>query len=36
LTASGAAIVNYWTCGYTPNWHMRNSIDLRVAIIEPE
>lgn len=32
--ANSMAIVNYWTCEYTPEWFMQDIIDLRVAIID--
>jgi hypothetical protein len=31
----GRAVVNYWTCPYTPEWRMQDKIDLRVAVLEP-
>ena len=36
FTSEGTAIVNYWTCRYTPEWRMQDVIDLRVAVIEPD
>lgn len=35
FTRDGRAVVNYWTCLYTPQWRMQNQIDLRVAVLEP-
>jgi len=34
FTRAGTAVVNYWTCVYTPDWAMQDIIDLRVALIE--
>jgi sialidase-1 len=34
FTRDGKAIVNYWTCEYTPNWGMQDIIDIRVAVID--
>lgn len=36
FTSSGRAIVNYWTCRYTPEWRMQDVIDLRIAIIDSD
>lgn len=36
FTSKGAAIVNYWTCEYLPNWCMQDVIDQRIAIIKTE
>jgi sialidase-1 len=30
---SAGAIINYWTCEYTPEWRLNHKIDLRVAVI---
>lgn len=34
FTASGKAIINYWTCKYMSDWRMQDAIDLRVAVID--
>ena len=34
FTGDGKAIVNYWTCRYTPDWSMQDIIDLRVAVMD--
>lgn len=34
FTSRGTAILNYWTCEYTPEWNVQDVIDLRVAVLE--
>ena len=34
FTATDRAVINYWTCEYTPEWRMQDVIDLRVAVID--
>lgn len=34
FTSRGTAVINYWTCEYSPEWRMQLMIDLRVAVLD--